>query len=67
MISLAASKNGIDGTDVRLLKFLANKYSFSYNITIPDNYQAAISDLYKTDEFNLRTNSFSFRINYLFN
>lgn len=31
------------------------------------NYQAAISDLYKTDEFNLRTNSFSFRINYLFN
>ncbi len=30
------------------------------------NYQAAISDLYKTDEFNLRTNSFSFRINYLF-
>ncbi|SFG24861.1 Outer membrane protein beta-barrel domain-containing protein [Salegentibacter agarivorans] len=30
------------------------------------NYQAAISDFYKTDEFNLRTNSFSFRINYLF-
>ena len=42
MISFAASKSGFDGTDVRLLKFLANKVGFSYNITKPDNYQAAI-------------------------
>ncbi|TDN89440.1 outer membrane protein with beta-barrel domain [Salegentibacter sp. 24] len=44
-------------------------YEFIKNLEggIGYNYQAAISDLYKTDEFNLRTNSFYLRINYLFN
>ena len=42
VISFAASKSGFDGTDVRLLKFLANKFGFSYNITKPDSYYGAI-------------------------
>ena len=42
MISIAVTKNGIDGTDVRLLKVLAKKFDFAYNISIPDSYNAAI-------------------------
>ena len=42
MISIAVTKNGIDGTDVRLLKLLAEKFDFAYNITIPDSFNAAI-------------------------
>lgn len=44
-------------------------YEFIKNLEagVGYNYQAAISDLYKTDEFNLRTNSFYLRVNYLFN
>lgn len=36
----------------------------NWNLGIGYNYQTALSDLYKTDDFNLRTNSFFLRINY---
>lgn len=36
----------------------------NWNAGIGYNYQTALSDLYKTDEFNLRTNSFFLNINY---
>ena len=42
VISTSVTKNGIDGTDVRLLKLLAKKFDFSYNITNPGSYHAAI-------------------------
>lgn len=36
----------------------------TWNIGVGYNYQAALTDLYKTDKFNLRTNSFYLQINY---
>ena len=41
-------------------------YGFTENLTagIGYNYQTAISDLYKSDEYNLRTSSFLLKINY---
>ena len=37
-----ATKNGLDGTDVRLLKELAKKFGFDYNIIEPATYYAAV-------------------------
>ena len=37
-----ATKNGLDGTDVRLLKQLVEKFKFAYNIIEPANYIDAI-------------------------
>ncbi len=37
----------------------------NWNAGIGYNYQTALSDLYETDEFNLRTNSFFLQINYV--
>ena len=34
--------NLLDGTDVRLLKFLAKKFRFVPNITVPDTYFASV-------------------------
>lgn len=39
-------------------------FSENWNAGIGYNYQTALSDLYETDEFNLRTNSFFLQINY---
>jgi hypothetical protein len=36
----------------------------TWNIGVGYNYQAALTDLYKTDEYNLRTNSFYIQVNY---
>ncbi len=36
----------------------------TWSIGVGYNYQTALSDLYKTDEYNLRTNSFYLQINY---
>ena len=36
----------------------------TWNIGVGYNYQTALTDLYKTDEYNLRTNSFYLQINY---
>ena len=36
----------------------------NWNAIIGYNYQTALSELYSTDEFNLRTNSFFLQINY---
>lgn len=38
--------------------------SNTWDIGVGYNYQTALSDLYKTDEYNLRTNSFNLQINY---
>ncbi|RPD90074.1 hypothetical protein EGM88_15765 [Aureibaculum marinum] len=38
--------------------------SNTWNIGVGYNYQTALSDLYKTDEYKLRTNSFYLQINY---
>ena len=42
-------------------------YTFSenWNFRIGYNYQMSLSDLYKTDNFNLRTNAFFLQINYI--
>lgn len=40
------------------------RFSEKWNTGIGYNYQTALSDLYKTDDFNLRTNSFFLKINY---
>ena len=37
-----ATKNGLDGTDVRLLKQLAEKFNFDYNIMKPATFYAAM-------------------------
>jgi hypothetical protein len=41
-------------------------YNFleTWSVGLGYRYQTALSNLYKTDEFNLRTNSFLFQINY---
>lgn len=36
----------------------------TWNIGVGYNYQTALTDLYKTDEYNLRANSFYLQINY---
>jgi len=36
----------------------------NWHIRVGYNYQTALTDLYKTDEYNLRTNSFYLQINY---
>ena len=36
----------------------------TWNIGVGYNYQIALTDLYKTDEYNLRANSFYLQINY---
>ena len=41
-LSITATKYGIDGTDVRLLKLLAKTFGFAYNITKPSSYYAAV-------------------------
>ena len=41
-LSPRSLKNGLDGTDVRLLKQLAEKFNFDYNIIEPATYYAAI-------------------------
>ena len=43
-------------------------YEFSKNwmVEIGYNFQIALTDLYKTDEFNLKTNNFLLQINYTF-
>ena len=39
----------MDGTDVRLLKLLAKKFGFAYNITNPSSYYAAIKMVCNSD------------------
>ena len=39
---ISVKNNSFDGTDVRLLKFLAQKFSFVPNITVPDTYFASV-------------------------
>ena len=46
---ITATKFGIDGTDVRLLKLLAKKFGFAYNITNPSSYYAAIKMVCNSD------------------
>ena len=43
VVSFADLGHGIDGTDFRLLKFMARKIGFSYSITKPDSYYAALN------------------------
>lgn len=42
MSLFTATKNGLDGTDVRLLKHLADKFSFAYDVIELATYYAAV-------------------------
>lgn len=44
--------------------FVKYKFLENWNIGFGYNYQIALTDLYKTDEFNLKTNNFYLQINY---